>query len=347
MNNKRVIIIAVCAFLAFVLTISGVILGHKIYDRKISNFYADKTILVKAGTTTEQIEKELSDVVRRKESLHRELSEIDTLIEGSYKVSKTSSSAYLARSVSHGWQTPVTLVINGNIRTKSELAHVISRQLRAEYTPLLEAMNNDEFLSKFGVDSRTFFTIVIPDSYQIYWTASIEEIFSMLKGYADAFWNERRLARASEVRLTPSEVYTLASIVAMETHLKDEYPLVACVYENRLRKGMKLQACPTICFIYNYEIKRVLKSQLKTKSPYNTYINKGLPPGPISIPPKACIDAVLYPAEENYLYFSADPSLNGRNRFTTSFTEHIHFSNEYKQRLDTAATGESSGTSGN
>lgn len=313
--------IAAVVAVAAILTVAGLGAG-KFYDRKISNFNGEKTIFVTSETTVDDIEKSLSDVVRHKESLHRELSRIDTLVEGAYRVDRNYSSAYLARCVSHGWQTPVTLVIGGNIKTKEELARVISKQLRISCKSMMDALKDRDM------------DFIIPDSYSVYWTASADEIFATLKKYYDRFWTSERLSLAHDVRLSTHEAYILASIVAMETHIPSEYPLIACVYENRLRKGMPLQACPTVCYIYNYELKRVLKSHLKTRSPYNTYINRGLPPGPICIPPKACIDAVLNPADENYLYFSASPSLDGTNRFTASFSEHIRLSAQYKERLD-------------
>ena len=167
----------------------------------------------------------------------------------------------------------------------------------------------------------------------MYWTASIKDIFDRFKKEYDAFWTSERLEKASAAKLTPMQVSVLASIVSGET-LKDfEYPLIAGVYLNRYRKGMKLQADPTVAFCFDYEPDRILKKHLAVDSPYNTYKYKGLPPAPINVPPKACIDAVLNPDTHKYLYFCASSDFDGTHRFAVSYSDHLKNARAFQRAL--------------
>lgn len=179
----------------------------------------------------------------------------------------------------------------------------------------------------------------------MYWTASPEEIFTRFRKEYDAFWTTERLAKAEALGLTPLEVSTLASIVNGETLQQSEYPVIAGVYLNRLRRGMKLQADPTVAFCFNYELDRILKKHTRVDSPYNTYRYAGLPPAPINVSPKACIDAVLNPDTHGYLYFCASPDFDGTHRFAVSYSEHLRNARAFQRALTArqraAAAGQS------
>ena len=175
---------------------------------------------------------------------------------------------------------------------------------------------------------------VIPDTYQILWTASVADIFDRFKKEADAYWTDQRVELARKQGLTPVQVSTLASIVDGETQYGPEQPTVAGVYLNRLRTGMLLQADPTVAYCYDYSLNRILTRHLSIDSPYNTYKYAGLPPGPISCPPKSCLDAVLYAQNHNYLYFCADPSFNGSHRFAATYSEHLNNARAFQRALD-------------
>ena len=167
----------------------------------------------------------------------------------------------------------------------------------------------------------------------MYWTASVKEIFDRLKKEYDAFWTEDRVAKAEAQKLSKMDVSILASIVSGET-LKDfEYPKIAGVYLNRYKKGMKLQADPTVCFCYDYKLDRVLKKHLLIDSPYNTYKYAGLPPAPINVPPKACLDAVLSPDKHGYIYFCASPEFNGTHNFAVTYGEHLKNARAFQREL--------------
>ena len=316
----------------------AVFAGFYVRDHKMSNFRGDFVIFISDTTTVDGLlERFRTDTLCKSfSSLQRAFREEDMqnhLRVGRYEVKREHSSIEMARMIKKGWQRPCRLTLSGTIRTKGRLAGLIGAQMMVDSAQVMAALNDDAFLSQFGFDSRNVYSMILPDTYEMYWNATIYEIFKRFYEEYDLFWNETRHAKAGELKLTPLEVSILASIVAGETNRKDEYPFVARVYLNRLNKNMKLQACPTICYLYDYKLTRVLKAHLKMDSPYNTYMYLGLPPGPISVPPKACIDAVLNPADGNYLYFSANPAFDGTNRFASSYTEHQRMASEYHKAI--------------
>ena len=203
----------------------------------------------------------------------------------------------------------------------------------ADSASVADALNDEEFLSGYGFTPENVFALFLPDTYQMYWTASVREIFDRMKKEYDVFWNEERISRAKAQKLTPMQVSVLASIVSGETLKSFEYPVIAGVYLNRYRKGMKLQADPTVAFCYNYELDRILRKHLKVDSPYNTYKYVGLPPAPINVPPKACLEAVLNPDKHGYMYFCASPAFDGTHRFASTFSEHKKNAREFQRAL--------------
>lgn len=252
---------------------------------------------------------------------------------GKYVFSQNLSSAYVIRAMHKGWQSPHNLTLSGTVRTREKLARKISSQMMADSTSIDSLLRDDVFLSRYGFDSEHIFAMFLPDTYQVYWTDSPEKILDRFKSEYDRFWTEERLAKAASQNLTPMQVSTLASIVSGETLKSFEFPVIAGVYLNRLRRGMKLQADPTVAFCFDYQINRVLKKHLSVDSPYNTYKYAGLPPAPINVPSKACIDAVLNPQKHNYLYFCASPDFDGTHRFASTFTEHKTNARQYQKAL--------------
>ena len=273
---------------------------------------------------------------RDEASLRRSFARIGTdkmVKPGHYTFDTHASAIYVARMLSRGWQSPVNLVLSGTIRTKQGLARKIANQMMVDSLSVLEALRSDEFLSAFGTDTSLVFASIIPDTYQMYWTASLEDIFGKFKQGYDAFWTPERDAKAEEWGLTRLEVSTLASIVDGETKYQPEQPAIAGVYLNRLRKGMKLQADPTVAYCFDYSLNRILTAHLSVDSPYNTYRYAGLPPGPISCPPKNCLDAVLNAEHHNYLFFCANASLNGSHVFAETYTDHLVNAKAFQKAL--------------
>lgn len=235
--------------------------------------------------------------------------------------------------LTHGWQTPGKMTLSGTIRTKTRLAQKIAAQMMADSASIAQALDSAEFLQPYGFTPENVFAMILPDTYQMYWTASVREIFDRLKKEYDTFWTPERLDKAKAQKLNQMQVSVLASIVSGETLKSFEYPRIAGVYLNRYRKGMRLQADPTVAFCFNYEPDRILKKHLKVDSPYNTYKYAGLPPAPINVPPKACLEAVLSPENHKYLYFCASPDFDGTHRFAVTYSEHQKNARAFQREL--------------
>ncbi|MBQ7709788.1 MAG: endolytic transglycosylase MltG [Bacteroidales bacterium] len=295
------------------------------YDRKVPNFRGTLEVYIYPWMEPASVCDSIlaSGKVKKPASLRRVFRDVQTLQVGHYRIDSTCSSTYVSRMLHKGWQTPVNLTLSGSIRTPGILARKIGSQMLVDSAAVASFISSDDSLSRYGVNRKLLFTLVIPDTYQMLWTSSVSEIFDRLAKEHDAWWNVKRVQAARAQGLTLEEVSTLASIVDGESHYVPEQPTIAGVYLNRLRMGMKLQADPTVAFCYDYEPRRILNRHLDIDSPYNTYKYFGLPPGPISCPPQSCLEAVLFPKSHNYIYFCADPSFNGSHRFAATYNEHL------------------------
>ena len=318
--------------------VAGFVAGRYWIDNKTPNFSDDYVLYVYPESTVDQVMDSLyvgAGTIRPK-SLSRAFAKMavsGSMKPGRYVVEPSASSIYVARMLVFGWQTPQNMTLSGTIRSKGRLAQKIGVQMMVDSATVAAALEDKAFLAKYGFTPENVFAMVLPDTYQMYWTASVEEIFDRLKKEYDAFWTEERLAKAKAQKLSKMQVSVLASIVSGET-LKDfEYPVIAGVYLNRYRKGMKLQADPTVCFCYDYKLDRVLKKHLLIDSPYNTYKYAGLPPAPINVPPKACLDAVLSPDKHGYIYFCASPEFNGTHNFAVTYGEHLKNARAFQREL--------------
>lgn len=319
---------AVCCFVA----------GRYYVDNKKSNFTEDYVLYVYGNTTDVQVMDSLkaNAGVVRPGSLKRcfdKMNVAGNIKPGRYVISTESPSIYVARMLVFGWQTPQKLTLSGTMRSKGSIAKKISSQMMVDSVSVATALNDPVFLAGYGFTPENVFALFLPDTYEMFWTASVTEIFSRMKKEYDAFWNSDRLAKARAQRLTPMQVSVLASIVSGETLKSFEYPVIAGVYLNRYRKGMKLQADPTVAFCYDYKLDRILKKHLTVDSPYNTYKYAGLPPAPINVPPKACLDAVLEPQQHNYIYFCASPAFDGTHRFAVSYSDHLKNARAFQREL--------------
>ena len=177
--------------------------------------------------------------------------------------------------------------------------------------------------------------LFIPETYQVYWDMSAEEFFERMQKEHQKFWNQERLDKATAIGMTPTEVCTLASIVEEETNNNPEKPMVAGLYINRLHTGMPLQADPTIKFaLQDFGLRRITNAHLAVESPYNTYLNTGLPPGPIRIPSPIGLDAVLNHTKHNYLYMCAKEDFSGTHNFASNYAEHMKNARKYWNALN-------------
>lgn len=305
-------------------------------DNKLPNVRRSAELFVYPDTAPGDVLAMLDTAVSRPGSLKRAFDAhrvADYIKPGHYCVDKGQTSAYIARMLNNGWQTPVRLRIPA-VRLKGSLARSISSQMMVDSATVAAALEDPALLGKYGFKPATAFSLFIPDTYEMYWTDSMDEIFARQKKAWDAFWNADNRAKAKAIGLSPLEVSILASIVKGESNLPSDYAKLAGVYLNRLRKGMKLQACPTVAFLLNYETNRILNKDLQIDSPYNTYKYAGLPPGPISVPGKEYLNAVLNPdTAAGYLFFCASPNFDGSHRFARTFAEHSKNSRDYQKAL--------------
>lgn len=253
---------------------------------------------------------------------------------GKYKITDGMSLYHLIKMLRSGKQTPVNLVIT-KLRTKEDLAKRIAANFEVDSSTVIHFLSNQDTLQQFDVDTNTVMTDVIPNTYTYTWNTPIEKIFKKLSEESQRFWNPERIQKAERLKLSPKEVYTLASIVEEETNKQDDKGKIASVYINRLRKGMKLAADPTVKFaMKDFGLKRIYHKYLAFVSPYNTYLNAGLPPGPICTPSIKTIDAVLDAPETDYLFFVARSDFSGYSDFASDYSQHQVFAKAYQQALD-------------
>ena len=253
---------------------------------------------------------------------------------GRYAIQPGDNAYDVFNRLYRGQQTPLNLTI-GSVRSMDRLAANIGRQLMIDSTEIAQALNDTLCLRKLGYDKATIYALFIPDTYQVYWNISVDGLLQrMVKEHA-RFWNKERLAKAQTAGLTVNEVCTLASIVEEETNNSSEKPIVAGLYINRLRRGIPLQADPTVRFaLGDFTRQRITNADLKTPSPYNTYLNPGLPPGPIRIPTPRGIDAVLNYAKHNYIYMCAKEDFSGTHNFASNHHDHLRNARKYWNALN-------------
>lgn len=251
---------------------------------------------------------------------------------GAYKIEHGQSALSISHRLARGRQTPLTVTFN-SARTLDDVARRVSSKLAFSREEFLEACA--ERLPRRGLGRQQFPAAFLPDSYEFYWSASPGKVVDRLMDYRDEFWDSERRAKAEKLGLTPVQVATLASIVEEETARRDERGKVARVYLNRLKKGMRLQADPTVKFaVGDPTIRRITGRHLRVSSPYNTYQVAGLPPGPIRVAEGRTIDAVLDAPAHNYLYMCARPDFSGRHDFAADYATHQANAARYQRALD-------------
>ena len=257
-----------------------------------------------------------------------------TFKPGHYVLKPGMSVIEVARMLKLGMQTPVRVTIN-NVRTPAQLAGKLARQIEADSATIVGALTDPATARKAGFDSVTLFSMFIPDTYEFYWTVSPAQFIERMRREYDRFWTPQRDAKRQRSGLSRLEVMTLASIVYEETRQSDEMPRIAGVYINRLRKGWPLQADPTVKYaLQEFGLRRILHRHLKYPSPYNTYINKGLPPSPICMPGRNAIDAVLDFERHDYMFFCARPTFDGYHNFARTLREHNANARAYSAELN-------------
>ena len=253
---------------------------------------------------------------------------------GRYKITQGMSVFNLLRMLKNGNQSQVNFIIN-KLRTREDMARKLGDSFEFDSLSAISFLNNQDSLSKYQLDSNTVLTAIIPNTYTFTWNNTPSKIFAKLYREHNKFWNTERKQKANDLHLTEKEVYILASIVEEETIREDDKGKIASVYLNRLRAGMKLAADPTVKFaMHQFGIRRILYGNLLYPSPYNTYLNKGLPPGPICTPSVKTLDAVLNEPATDYMFFVAKADLSGYSHFSSNYQEHAKYAKDYQHALD-------------
>lgn len=335
-NKKRILL----AIIVFVLVIGGIsfyyinsIISTKFDITKTTYIYIDNSkdynsILTQIDTAAHVQNMEnfklLANYMKYPENIKT----------GKYAIIPDMNIKDAIRTLQTGQQAAVKLTFN-NIRTKADLAKRLSEQLMLSESALSAELSNSDKAAQYGFDTATFASMFIPNTYEVYWDIKPNNLLKRMNAEYKKFWNETRTKKAEAIGLSKSEVSTLASIVEEECFFADEYPTVAGLYLNRIKRGQLLQADPTVKFaVGDFSLKRILNKHLEIESPYNTYKNVGLPPGPIRVPSIKGIDAVLNPGRHEYLYMCAKEDFSGRHNFAKTHAEHERNANRYRSALN-------------
>ncbi|MFZ6052638.1 endolytic transglycosylase MltG [Halocola ammonii] len=325
-----------------ILIIAAAIAGgyayKSIYMSNTSFEENEKVVLIYTGQSYGEVVASLEEKVLKDVSSFDWVADLKSYPElvkpGRYSIPKGSSNNDIVNKLRLGEQDPVMVTFN-NVRTEEELAGKIADDLEADSLIFLEVLKDRKLMRELGFEKETYPAMFIPNSYEMYWTTKPESFVERMKKEYDRFWNDERRRKADAIKFTPEEVVTLASIVQAETSQKDEAPKIAGVYLNRIRKGIPLQADPTLIFaLGDFSIKRVLNKHKEIDSPYNTYKFAGLPPGPINYPMPNYVDAVLNAENHDYYYFCAKPDFSGYHNFSKSYSQHLIYAREYQRELN-------------
>lgn len=330
----------------FIIALVGIVIGgffaYHVYSAIFSpntNFENEEAYLfVASDATPEDIKEDLASLLKDMESfvsVAERKKYFSNIKSGHFVIKKGMNNNEIVNTI-RSKNEPVKIAFNNQERLE-DLAGRIATQIEADSLSLILAMKEPNFLKANGFTNETALSMYIPNSYELYWDISAKEFRDRMLKEHKRFWNDSRKAKAKVLKMTLEEVYTVASIVQKETAKVDERPRVAGVYLNRIKKGIKLDADPTIIYAlkkkandWDMVIKRVLYKDLEVASPYNTYRNAGIPPGPIFMPDISAIDAVLDAEKHNYYYFVADLERFGYHKFAKTLSQHNANSRAYK-----------------
>ncbi len=332
-------LIRVIVTLLILLVVAGAFIGWVIFGPNTKNIEGETFFYVPTGATYGRVMDSFNvrGLLRHPKNFDevaRFLDYPNRVRAGKYRLKSGMSNFDMIRLLRSGKQTPVRLIINKE-RTKEDMAQLLAENLEPDSASFMALFTDSSFLAEYGFTTHTAMCAIIPNTYQFFWDTDAKATFDRLAEERDKFWTKQRRAAADSLGLTPNEVYVLASIVEEETNKLKDKPLIASVYLNRLRHGIRLQADPTIRFaLKNFALKRISGDDLNVSSPYNTYLYPGLPPGPICTPSIKTIDAVLRAPQSAYLYFCAKPDFSGFHSFAETYSEHLRNARAYHRALD-------------
>jgi len=253
---------------------------------------------------------------------------------GKYRLHEGMGNKKFIRMLALGEQEPVKLAFQ-NVRLKETFAGMVGKKLEADSLSIIHLLDSAAYLKPFGFTPDNVYVVFMPNSYEMKWNGPAEKFFTRMNGEYQKFWTPERKEQAKAAGLTPVQVSILASIVDAEALHDDEMPTIAGLYLNRLNRGMKLEADPTVIFaIKDFTIKRVLNKYLVFPSPYNTYLNIGLPPGPIMMPSVNAVKAVLNYKKHDYIYMCVKDDFSGYHNYATNMADHLVNARKFQQALN-------------
>jgi len=336
MINKK-ILISVIVFSTLLSTIS-VYLYQMFYSPNFLINQKDKFLMIEDNMNFNDVRNKLiqdtilNDVLSFS-VLSKAMKYNQNIKSGAYKIKSNMSNYSLIKMLRSGNQTPINISFN-HARKIEDLAKIITKDLNITNDEFMEFINNKNN-DLYGFNTKNIMAMFLANTYEVYWNISIESLFNKMHSEYTKFWSKERINKSNELKMSTIDISILASIVASETLKMDEANTIAGVYINRLNKNMYLQADPTLVYAANdFSIKRVLNKHKKIASPYNTYINKGLPPGPIKLTSKKYIDAVLNYEKHKYIYFCAKDDFSGYHVFATKLSEHNKNAKKFQRALN-------------
>lgn len=312
-----------------VIAISGAIMGINLYSKLFKNNVSENAseyLYIPTGSTINDVERIINEnnILQNTETFKWVAAQLKykNIKPGKYKINQGMSNVELVRKLRAGDQEVVKLSFQ-NFRLISEFVGYVGKQLECDSTELANKLDSIDLIRKYGFNEENIFCMFIPNTYEFYWNTSALKFIDKMNEQYQKFWTDDRIAKAKKIGLTKVEVSVLASIVDQEALVNKEMKTIAGVYMNRINRGMKLEADPTVIFaIGDFNIKRVLNKMLAHNSPYNTYKYNGLPPGPICMPSIAAIDAVLSYEKHNYIYFCAKEDFSGYHNYASNLKDH-------------------------
>ena len=315
--------------------------GYKVFFKSNTSFSEDFVyVYINSGSSQDEMISSISSYIIDVESFIKAAKTkkyLENIKAGRFIMHKGDGNNKIINSL-RSKNIPLNITFN-NIQTIQEFSGYISKKIEADSMSLIESFTDENFLKSLNLTQESVLSLFLPNTYEFFWNTSADNFREKMVREFNNFWNENRIEKAKKIGLNPVEVSVLASIVQKETPKVDERPTIAGVYLNRLSKRMKLQADPTIVYVikrkdgFDKKIRRVLYKDLRIKSPYNTYLNKGLPPGPIVTPDFSAIEAVLNPSSHNFIFFVADISNPGYHLFSRTLVEHNRKKRQYTKWL--------------
>lgn len=334
--------ITVAVILVLLLAITGALIIPKLYKKflKSNTNVTQKTYLyIPTNATFQQVK---DSIIKNNllidsstfYSLAKDRGYSSKIKPGKYPFKKGMNNREILNMLIAGNQEAVKIAFR-DVRLKTNFAAMVAKKLEFDSLQLMKLLDSADYVKAYGFTTDNVYTMFIPNSYEMYWNMSAPEFFERMNKEYKTFWTAKRLQEAGALSLTPQEVTILASIVDSEALMDKEMPTIAGLYLNRLNRGIKLEADPTVIFANNdFTIRRVLNRHLNKQSPYNTYINKGLPPGPITMPSIKAIDAVLEPKKHDYIYMCAKEDFSGYHNFASNLKEHLVNARKFQQALN-------------